>query len=153
MAPSVPDYINTEAVAGLKPDGHIFGVKFHAHACSQIISAVLNERPLLKVWSDEWEYLWIAVWGFIPIVIGRMTQSVLMNLFAVGVTSLSLVGGSYLLLLSGWWVPVAPNLLILSINGVGLSAFAFYQRDRTPASSAICECWNRVQVRDRALET
>ncbi|WP_017748099.1 CHASE2 domain-containing protein [Scytonema hofmannii] len=133
-APSVPDYINTEAVAGLKPDGHIFGVKFHAHACSQIISAVLNERPLLKVWSDEWEYLWIAVWGFIPIIIGRLTQSVLMNLFAVGVTSLSLVGGSYLLLTWGWWVPVAPNLLILSINGVGLSAFAFYQRDRAMQS-------------------
>ncbi|GAB1540289.1 hypothetical protein NUACC21_29580 [Scytonema sp. NUACC21] len=133
-APSVPDYINTEAVTGLKPDGQIFGVTFHAHACSQIISAVLNERPLLKVWSDEWEYLWIAVWGFIPIVIGRLTQSVLMNLFAVGVTSLSLFGGSYLLLASGWWVPVAPNLLILSINGVGLSAFAFYQRDRAMQS-------------------
>ncbi|MBW4572075.1 MAG: CHASE2 domain-containing protein [Tolypothrix carrinoi HA7290-LM1] len=129
-APSVPDYINTGAVAGLKPNEHIFGVKFHAHACSQIISAVLDERPLLKVWSDEWEYLWIVVWGLIPIIIGRLTQSILKNLFAVGVTSLCLVGGSYLLLIWGWWIPLAPNLLILCINGVGLSAFAFYQRDR-----------------------
>lgn len=128
-APSVPDYINTGAVAGLKPHGHIFGVKFHAHACSQIISAVLDGRPLLRVWLDEWEYLWIVVWGLIPIIIGRLTQSVLKNLFAVGVTSLFLVGGSYLLFTWGWWTPVAPSLLILSINGVGLSAFAFYQRD------------------------
>lgn len=143
-APSVPDYINTEAVADLKPDGHIFGVKFHAHACSQIISAVLNGRPLLKVWSDEWEYLWIAVWGFVPIFIGRLTQSAFKNLFAVGVTSLSLVGGSYLLLTWGWWVPVAPNLLILSINGVGLSAFAFYQRDRALQS--------QIDERQRTIE-
>ncbi|MEH2067480.1 MAG: CHASE2 domain-containing protein [Nostoc sp.] len=129
-APSIPDFINTQAVAGLKPNGQIFGVKFHAHACSQIISAVLDGRPLLKVWSDEWEYLWIVVWGLIPIIIGRLTQSVLKNLFAVGVTSLSLAGGSYLLLVWGWWTPVAPSLLILSINSVGLSAFAFYERDR-----------------------
>lgn len=129
-APSVPDYLNTRAVPDLKPYGQIFGVKFHAHACSQIISAVLNERPLLKVWPDNEEYMWIAVWGFIPIIIGRLTQSVLKNLFAVGVTSLSLVGVSYLLLVWGWWIPVAPSLLILGINGVGLSAFAFYQRDR-----------------------
>lgn len=129
-APSVPDYINTRAVAGLKPDGQIFGVQFHAHASSQIVSAVLNGRPLLRVWSDEWEYMWIVVWGLIPIIIGRLTQSVFKNLFAVGVTSLFLVGGSYLLLICGWWITVAPSLLILCINGVGLSAFAFYQRDR-----------------------
>lgn len=137
-ASSVPDYINTRAVTGLKadgqifrlPDGLIFGVQFHAHASSQIISAVLNGRPLIRVWSDEWEYLWIVVWGLIPIIIGRLTQSVFKNLFAVGVTSLSLVGGSYLLLIWGWWIPVAPSLLILCINSVGLSAFAFYQRDR-----------------------
>lgn len=129
-APSVPDYINTRAVAGLKLNDHIFGVKFHAHACSQIISAVLNGRPLLKAWSDEWEYLWIFVWGLIPIMIGRLTQSLLKNLLAVGVVSLSLAGGSYLLLVWGWWTPVAPSLLILSINSVGLSAFAFYQRDQ-----------------------
>ncbi len=143
-APSVPDYINTEAVTGLKPDSHLFGVKFHAHACSQILSAVLNGRPLLKVWSDEWEYLWIAVWGFIPIIIGRLTQSAFKNLFAVGVTSLSLVGGSYLLLTWGWWVPVAPNLLILSINGVGLSAFAFFQRDQALQS--------QIDERQRTIE-
>ncbi|KAB8320095.1 CHASE2 domain-containing protein [Tolypothrix campylonemoides VB511288] len=127
--PSVPDYINTRAVAGLKPDGQIFGVQFHAHASSQIVSAVLDKRPLLRVWSDEWEYLWIVVWGMIPIIIGRLTQSVFKNLFAVGVTSLSLVGAGYLLLVWGWWIPVAPSLIILCINGVGLSAFAFYQRD------------------------
>lgn len=129
-APSVKDLLNTKAVTGLKPNGLIFGVKFHAHACSQIISAVLNGRPLLRVWSDEWEYLWIGVWGLIPIIIGRLAQSVFRNLFAVGMTSLFLAGGGYLLLIWGWWIPVAPSLLILCINSVGLSAFAFYQRDR-----------------------
>lgn len=143
-APSVPDYINTNAVAGLQPHNHIFGVKFHAHATSQIISAVLDQRPLLTVWSDGWEYLWIITWGFISIIIGRLTQSALKNLLAVGVISLFLVGGSYLLFMWGWWIPVAPNLLILSINGVGLSAFAFYQRDRALQF--------QIQERQRTIE-
>ncbi|BAY09898.1 sensor histidine kinase [Calothrix sp. NIES-2098] len=130
MAPSVRDYIHTGAVANLQPYGVVYGVEFHAHAASQILSAVLDGRPLLKVWSDEWEYLWIGFWGVIPIIIGRLTQSVLKNLFAVVVTGILLVGSTYLLLIWGWWIPVVPGLLILSINGVGLSAFAFYQRDR-----------------------
>lgn len=143
-APSVPDYINTNAVVGLEPDSHVYGIEFHAHASSQIISTVLDERPLLKVWSDGWEYLWILVWGLIPIIIGRLTQSVIKNLLAVGVTSLCLVGGSYLLFMWGWWIPLAPNLLILSLNGVGLSAFAFYQRDRALQS--------RINERQRTIE-
>ncbi|BAZ08377.1 putative sensor with CHASE2 domain protein [Calothrix sp. NIES-4071] len=143
-APSVPDYINTNAVSGLKPHNHIYGVKFHAHATSQIISAVLDQRRLIKVWYKEWEYLWIIIWGFISIIIGRLTQSAFKNLLAVGVASIILVGGSFLLFMWGWWIPVAPNLLILSINGVGLSAFAFYQRDRALQS--------QIEERQRTIE-
>ncbi|MBE9167849.1 CHASE2 domain-containing protein [Pleurocapsales cyanobacterium LEGE 06147] len=126
---SVSDFFNTSAIASSKIPGQIFGVEFHAHACSQIIHAVLDRRPLLKVWLDKWEYLWIIIWGFISIIIGRMTQSVWKNLLAVSAVSFSLVGVSYLLILGGWWIPVVPGLLILGINGLGLSAFAFYRHD------------------------
>ena len=30
---------------------------------SNILSHVLDRRPLLKTWSDTWELLWIWVWG------------------------------------------------------------------------------------------
>ena len=39
------------------------GVIIHAHMVSNILSHVLDRRPLLKTWSDTWELLWIWVWG------------------------------------------------------------------------------------------
>ncbi|MBW4614063.1 MAG: CHASE2 domain-containing protein [Desmonostoc vinosum HA7617-LM4] len=136
-APSVPDLFNSSAIASLKLPGQVYGVEFHAHACSQIINAVVEERSLLKSWSDGWEYLWIFVWGFIPIIIGRITQSVWKNYIAVVIVGCCLVGIGYLLILWGWWIPIVPNLLILCVNGLGMSAFAFYQHDQAQKSKII----------------
>ena len=69
-AESVKDTINTTAIANLKPPGIIKGAEFHAHATSQIISAVLDGRPLLRTWADGWEYLWIIACGLIAIPLG-----------------------------------------------------------------------------------
>ena len=139
------DFFSTSAISGLKLKGQIYGVEYHAHVTSQIIDAVINKRPLLTSWSDNWEYFWIIIWGFVPIVIGRLTQSVWQNLFAVGVSSIFLIAGGYLFLMWwGWWIPVAPGLLILVINGVGLSAFAFYQHDKA-LKSQIKERKNSIE--------
>jgi CHASE2 domain-containing sensor protein len=138
--PDASKYISTNVFNNSQR--RIFGVEFQAHATSQIISAVLDKRPLLQVWSDEWEYLWIIIWGFISIIIGRLTQSALKNLLAIGVTSFLLTGGSYLLFIWGWWIPVVvPNLLILC---GGLSAFIFYERDQALQS--------QINERQRAIE-
>jgi CHASE2 domain-containing sensor protein len=131
VAATSSDFFSTSAISGLKLNGQIYGVEYHAHVTSQIINAVINQRALLTSWSESREYLWIIIWGFVPIVIGRLTQSVWKNLFAVATSSILLIAGGYLCLMWwGLWIPVAPGLLILVINGVGLSAFAFYQHDK-----------------------
>lgn len=144
-ATSIGDFFNTSAISGLKLNGQIYGVEYHAHSTSQIINAVINGRPLLKTWSDHWEYLWIVFWGFVPIIIGRLTQSVWNNLFAVGASSIFLIAIGYLCLMWwGWWIPIAPSLLVLVLNGVGLSAFAFYQHDKALKS--------QIKERQRIIE-
>ncbi len=132
VATSVTDFVNTSATVYQKIPGQIYGVEFHAHASSQIINAVMNERPLLKVWSDEWEYIWIIVCGCYPIIIFWLTQSLWKNLLAVVVVALALFGLGLVLIGYGWWVPIAPGLLTLIINGLGLSGFAFalYQNNQ-----------------------
>ncbi|MEG3987634.1 CHASE2 domain-containing protein [Microcoleus sp. S28C3] len=127
-APSIKDFINTSAIANLQPPGKIYGVEFHAHVASQIVSAVLDGRPVLKTWSEGWEYLWIVGWGVLAIYLGRLTQSPLKNLVYVAAASLGLVGISYAFIVGGWWIPAAPALLVLVINGAILNTF--YQYDR-----------------------
>jgi CHASE2 domain-containing sensor protein len=143
-ASSATDFFNSSATAQSKIYGQIYGVELHAHVTSQIINAVLNGRPMLKVWSDEWEYLWIIFWGLVPIVISRITQFIWKNVLAVVIASFWLIGIAYLLILSGWWIPLVPSLLILGINGLGLSAFAFYKYDQDQKS--------KINERQQAIE-
>lgn len=109
--------------------GQVYGVEIQAHTVSQIISAVLDQRPLLQSWWDGWEYLWIFAWGCLGISFGRFTQSPFKNLVSVCFSSIILLVSSYTLLIFGWWIPVAPAILVLVVNGIGISAF--YQYDRS----------------------
>ncbi len=143
-APSVKDFLTTAAVTSTKPaSGRLYGVEVQAHAISQIISAVLNSRPLLTSWADGWEYLWILGWGILGIIFARLTNSPFRNLLAVAITSTILTLASYLLLLyGGWWVPFVPALLVLAFNGVGMTALYQYDqalRSRIEARQAVIE--------------
>lgn len=104
----------------------IYGVEVHAHATSQILSRVLDRRPLLRVWLEIWEYLWILGWGLLGIILGLMLQSPWKTFSSLGVASFALIGICYIFLVMGWWIPLVPTLLALS--GAGLTA-SFFDRD------------------------
>lgn len=123
-APSVKDVINTAAIA--TDNALVYGVEIQAHVVSQIISAVLDGRPLLRTWADGWEYLWIIGWGVIGLLIGRGLRRPLLSLGSLVIATVGLVGSSYGLLLLGWWVPIVPAGLALILNGAGLAAFYRY---------------------------
>lgn len=108
------------------PNQIIYGVEVHAHATGQIIRAVLDKRPLMKVWAWEWEYLWIILWGVLGVTIGLFLQSPWKTILSIGCASLILVGICYLFLFVGLWIPLIPALLTLS--GAGLIT-AFFDRD------------------------
>ncbi|MBD2771492.1 CHASE2 domain-containing protein [Iningainema tapete] len=131
IAPSVKDFNTTSAIpsSNRTAPGQVYGVEIQAHACSQIISAVLNNRPLITTWSDKWEYVWIIGWGILGMCCARITKFPLTNLFAVSISSASLIGCSYLLLSTwGLWIPVTPAMLTLTLNGVGLTALFLYDQ-------------------------
>lgn len=104
----------------------IYGVEIHAHATSQILSTVLDRRPLLRVWSEIWEYLWILSWGLLGIILGLILQSPWKTFLSLGVASFVLVGICYIFLVLGWWIPSVPTLLALV--GAGLTT-SFFDRD------------------------
>jgi CHASE2 domain-containing sensor protein len=142
---STGDIFYTSALPNLKLSGQIYGIEYHAHVISQILSTVIDSRPMLHSWGDMEEYIWIFIWGFLPIAIGRITQSMWKNILSVGVAGFCLFSCGYVMLwMWGIWIPIAPSLLILALNGVGLSAFAFYQHDRF-LRSQINERQNTIQ--------
>lgn len=126
---SASDFFYTSAVPTLQLENQIYGVDYHAHAVSNLLSYVINSRPMLDSWGDTWEYLWIILWGFVPIALGKITKTVKGNLLGIGISGVALIGFGYAMLwFWGIWIPVAPNLLI--VVGVGWISILFYQQDK-----------------------
>ncbi len=111
------------------PNQTINGVEFQAHAVSQIISAVLDGRPLLKSWYDPAEYLWIVVWGGVSIYLSyRRQRSPVQHFLELILASLGLLGMSRILLMWGWWIPIISPLLALVLGDLACIAFKAYDQ-------------------------
>lgn len=104
----------------------IYGVELHAHSTSQIISNVLDGRPLLKVWSELWEYLWIFTWGLFGITLGMILHSPWKTFSVLALASITLILVCYIFIILGWWIPLIPSLLALLAGGLMTS---FFDRD------------------------
>lgn len=136
------DLVNSAAVNSLNP-GLVYGVEMHAHITSQVLSAVLDDRPLINVWSDVWEYAWIIAWGGIGMVLVNFVKRPAWYLLTVGIIVLGLSSSSFILLwLGGWWLPVMPTLIAFTLNGLVLPGFYLY--DQTLRS--------RIAARQRVIE-
>ncbi|PSB25633.1 CHASE2 domain-containing protein [Stenomitos frigidus] len=101
----------------------LYGVENHAHSISQLISAVLDQRPLLSSWSKGAEYLWILFWGVLGIVLGLLLQSPWKTFLGLAGSGACLLTLSYGFMAISWWVPVVPALLALIAAGLTTALF------------------------------
>ncbi|ESA33141.1 multi-sensor hybrid histidine kinase [Leptolyngbya sp. Heron Island J] len=99
----------------------ISGVEVHAHVTSQIISATLDGRALIRTWPEPLEYLWILLWSSGGTLLGslclnrrRINIGLLWLIGTLILLLSSLVIGAYLAFLVGWWIPVVPPLMALT---------------------------------------
>ncbi len=106
------------------------GVEVHANLTSQIISAALDGRPLIKTWSEPIEWLWILLWSGIGAALTwqlRHTGSASKIFFqkrigqvlAAGV----LLGSTYISFLGGWWIPVVPPFIALAGSAITITTY------------------------------
>lgn len=109
-----------------------YGIEIQANLVSQIISAVLEQRPLLKVLPDYLEYLWILFWVFLPAFLGWKLRWVQDNLkFSWLTLSISLllafvlIRGTYLAFLKNWWIPIVPSLLGLGMSTIVMIGYVY----------------------------
>ncbi|MBD1847050.1 CHASE2 domain-containing protein [Cyanobacteria bacterium FACHB-63] len=96
------------------------GIVLHANIVSQLLSAALEGRPLIRPWSKPLEGLWILVWTGIGALISWQFKSPTRLISGAVLASSGLVGGGYGAFLLGWWLPVAPALLGLWGGAIAL---------------------------------
>lgn len=103
------------------------GVQVHALLTSQLLSAALDGRPLLHVWSEPLEWLWIIVWSTIGAVLGWTSPSPRRTASGVFLFGIALLGGAYMLFLEGWWLITIPPLLALAGSAITSNAYLLWE--------------------------
>lgn len=115
-APSIQDDFRTPF--SQQSDEIMRGVFVHAQMVSQIISAVLDGRKLLWVWSIWGEFFWIWAWGVAGGLLVLVSDR-LLYWVGGGILAIVVLGGiCFLLFLQGWWVPLVPSGLVFLGTGV-----------------------------------
>jgi CHASE2 domain-containing sensor protein len=132
-APIARDYFET-------PYGPMAGVWIHAHMTSQLMSAVLDRRPLiwtLPYWKHwQWgDWLWISLWSGIGCLVvwpwGRISQLSYRRFLwiglSVGLASYSLYLICLVSIAQGGWLPIVPAMLALWVSAKTLTLLISYQ--------------------------
>jgi adenylate cyclase len=109
----------------------VSGVEIHANLTSQIISAALENRPLIKSLPDPLEWLWIVLWVGVGAGLSwrlRYVDGIRFISWRKWSGFMGLVGlqfGATFLAFSldRWWLPAAPGLLALSTSTFAITAY------------------------------
>jgi len=116
-APSVKDLFSTPYNAAERGNPKTPGVVIHAQMVSQILGAVLDNKPLFWYW-DEWlEIIWIFVWAAVGSIIGwKISNPLILGLLIAGSMGV-LFGSGFLLFMQGGWIPIAAPALAFIVTG------------------------------------
>jgi len=107
------------------------GVEVHANLTSQILSAAVDDRPLIQTWSESWEWLWIFFWSGVGATLtwkfrylGKKKKSSTLktgaSLILAGAALLSCTYGAFL---QGWWIPIVPAFLALGGSAIAVTSY------------------------------
>lgn len=119
-----PDIFNT-------PNGEeIPGVFLHAQMLSQILSAVLDDRPrpLIGWWSIRAETLWVSVWAFLGTIAGFWINNInRKRLYLILAVSLA-IGAQFIFSLFMFveafkWIPLFPAVLVFLVTVLPVAYF------------------------------
>lgn len=114
------DYFLTPYSMATTPYQQIPGVLLQANMVSQILSAVLDKRPLLWVLPAWGEILWICGTSLVAGILAVYSRSLLKFAILISAELLILYGCCFVLLLYGGWMPFLPSALALVITGISV---------------------------------
>lgn len=122
-APSVRDLFFTPYNLSSNKSPDTPGVVVHAQKVSQILSTVLDNRPLIWFWPNGIEVIWIWVWAGMGGLLGWRLRHPL-SLGLAGIVGVSVLFGSgYFLFLQAGWIPVVPAAIAFLGSGIALVTY------------------------------
>lgn len=131
-ASSAGDLVTTPYNTGREANPQMPGVIAQAQMVSQILSAVLDKRPLLSVWTLWEELLWILGWSFVTGILVWRSRSP----FYLALGGLALLGiltiACLVLLVQGLWVPLLPPALAIALTGASVKFYLLSHSHDTP---------------------
>ena len=100
------------------------GVFLQAQMLSQILSAVLDGRPLIGWWSIGSETLWVLVWSFLGAILGFLIRNkkqlylVLAVPLAIGA---QFTFSLFIFVAESKWIPLVPAVLVVLVTVLPLA--------------------------------
>jgi CHASE2 domain-containing sensor protein len=126
-APSIDRGLYTPYSALKKQRVTRYPLFIHAQVASQILSAVLDGKPMIWYWSDNIEIAWIYFWSLAGGVLAWRIRNPVLFIVALGISLGGLVAICYLLFLQAGWIPVVPPALGFVISGISVIAYTAYR--------------------------
>ncbi|WP_157951111.1 CHASE2 domain-containing protein, partial [Cyanothece sp. BG0011] len=137
-APSIRDVFYTPFSRSLnRQPTTVYGVEIQANIASHIVSAVLDQRPIVKTLPSSLEYILIIVWGSLTTILlwslRGFTNYLKLSLMIISINVLFigiLVGGSYFVFLEGWWIPIIPSFLVITGSSLLTTGLILLEKNR-----------------------
>lgn len=129
-APSLQDFVfipySSSLMGTAKP---VPGIQLQAYFISELISAAVGGRPLLKVWPDLVEDLWIFVWSYLGAVTTWRIRHATRGLLSILVSCFVLTLSAYLAFLYGWWIPLIPSLFSFGSSAIWMTSHIAHMQE------------------------
>ncbi len=160
-APSNKDAFYTPFSAATRDEVTTSGVNIHAQLTHQILSAVVNKRPLFSVWPQGGEMAWVLIWGLGGgVVVWRFSRPHELGIAATaGLLGLTATTG--LLFAQAVWVPFFLPAVAFSLSGAAVTVYKEFRKtfydsitglpNRTLFTQALQDCLKRQPHRATAV--
>ncbi|MBW4690499.1 MAG: CHASE2 domain-containing protein [Lyngbya sp. HA4199-MV5] len=131
IAPSGRDFFSTPYSATSEDTPRMAGVFIHAQMVSQFLSAALDGQPLIWVWSEWLEALWIGLWAVMGSLLAWYVRQPLVLVLSGSLLLLSLAVISFSLFLQQGWLPFVAPAFAATAAGAMVVAYRAYWSQRS----------------------
>ncbi|GAB1544364.1 hypothetical protein NUACC21_70400 [Scytonema sp. NUACC21] len=119
------------------PPEHMAGVTLHANITSQILSAALDGQPMLEVWSEPIEWLWICLWSGVGATLSWQVKDLRTTILLLIIAVTGLMGISFLTFLNSLWIPVVPAIIGVVVAAFTVPIFASKYLEKIQLSETV----------------